>query len=520
MKKEPTRSQVWQNSNTTCPVCNQMSKTYLFVVNGLPIASCPNCGLVSVNPTLEISSESTNNTYHLPHSKTEHEAAQRYIVLLHKAIGRTGKLLVIAVKNHPFIQLAENLGYELTICTIDELEVGLNDKKIFDACVILYELTKTKDLTSTLENIWTILKNDGLLLLVTSSLSSWPARFFGKQWTEWRPENRFYFSWLSIQLALWRFGFENIAIKPDQRTYNLEHVYQRAITLPDTFLTYSIKLIHAIIPIAFRKIELKLTTSGMIVMAQRKHRRTIPLLSIVVPVYNEAQTFSTLMDSLLKKQLVSLNKEIIIVESNSKDGSREMVLQYANNPEVQIVLQESPQGKGNAVRAGLTQAQGDIVIIQDADLEYDINDYDALLEPLVNFQTAFVLGSRHDNAWKMRQFNDQPGMAMLLNFGHVLFATALNILYQGKMQDPFTMYKVFRRDCLYRLHFECNRFDFDFELVTKLLRKGYDPIEIPVNYSSRSFQEGKKVSVFRDPLTWIKALVKYRFVSPYIQEEK
>jgi hypothetical protein len=77
------------------------------------------------------------------------------------------------------------------------------------------------------------------------------------------------------------------------------------------------------------------------------------------------------------------------------------------------------------------------------------------------------------------------------------------------------MYKVFRRDCLYGLKFECNRFDFDFELVIKLLRKGYKPIEIPVNYCSRSFKEGKKVSAFRDPLTWIRALLKYRFVSIY-----
>jgi hypothetical protein len=87
------------------------------------------------------------------------------------------------------------------------------------------------------------------------------------------------------------------------------------------------------------------------------------------------------------------------------------------------------------------------------------------------------------------------------------------------MRDPFTMFKVFRRDCLYRVRLECNRFDFDFELVGKLLRKGYRPLEVSVNYRSRSFREGKKVSLFRDPITWIRALVKYRIRSPYVDEE-
>ena len=112
----------------------------------------------------------------------------------------------------------------------------------------------------------------------------------------------------------------------------------------------------------------------------------------------------------------------------------------------------------------------------------------------------------------MRQFNDQSLLAKSLNLGHVLFTTCLNVLYRKRMQDPFTMFKVFRRECLYGLEFECNRFDFDVELLSKLLRKGYEPLEIPVNYRSRSFREGKKVSLLRDPWTWLRAALKYRFV--------
>ncbi|HEX6975856.1 MAG TPA: glycosyltransferase family 2 protein, partial [Vicinamibacterales bacterium] len=205
----------------------------------------------------------------------------------------------------------------------------------------------------------------------------------------------------------------------------------------------------------------------------------------------------------------------VIVESRSTDGTRELVQSYEGRDGIVVVYEDRPRGKGAAVRNGLQRATGTIVIIQDADDEYDVNDYDALLEPIVTYHCAFVLGSRHMGSFKVRNFANQPAVSAFFNFGHVLFRTLFNVIYGQKLDDPFTMYKVFRRDCLHRLKFECNRFDFDFELVIKLVRKGYIPLEIPVNYTSRSFADGKKVSAFRDPLTWIRALVKYRFQSIY-----
>ena len=166
------------------------------------------------------------------------------------------------------------------------------------------------------------------------------------------------------------------------------------------------------------------------------------------------------------------------------------------------------------MRAGIKAVSGDYVLIQDADLEYDLEDYDALLEHLVAGRSAFVLGSRHGgrDVWKMRQFTGQRGLSMFFNLGHWFFTTLINVLFFQRLRDPFTMFKVFRRDCLSGLEFECNRFDFDFELLIKLIRKGYRPVELPVNYRSRSYQEGKKVSMFRDPLSWLGALVWLRWV--------
>jgi len=233
---------------------------------------------------------------------------------------------------------------------------------------------------------------------------------------------------------------------------------------------------------------------------------------VIVPVYNEVHTVRRVLDALLAKQLADVDIDVIVVESQSTDGSREAVLEYQHHPRVTLVLEERPRGKGHAVRAGLARARGDFILIQDADLEYDFEDYDVLLEPLVTGRQAFVLGSRHGgSALKMRRFADQPSVALLLNLGHSFFTTLVNVLFGLRLRDPFTMFKVFRRDCLFGLEFTCNRFDFDYELLIKLVRKGYRPIEIPVNYRSRSFNDGKKVSVFRDPLTWFRVLVRLRF---------
>jgi glycosyltransferase involved in cell wall biosynthesis len=234
--------------------------------------------------------------------------------------------------------------------------------------------------------------------------------------------------------------------------------------------------------------------------------------SIIVPVFNERATFPELMRTLLAKRLdhLGIDREIILVESNSTDGTRELVAGFAATPGVRVIWQDRPQGKGNAVRAGLGVASGDIVLIQDADLEYDLDDYEALLEPLLQERAAFVLGSRHSGTVRMREFTDQRLLGVVLDTAHVVFTGVINVLYGQSLKDPFTMFKVFRRDCLYGLRFECNRFDFDHELVIKLVLKGYRPLEIPVNYCSRSFKQGKKIRFFRDPPSWIAADLKYR----------
>ena len=261
----------------------------------------------------------------------------------------------------------------------------------------------------------------------------------------------------------------------------------------------------------FREVLARPSGSSILVTALPGPRPARPKCSIIVAVLNEQATFPVLMEALLRQNLPEADREIIVVESNSTDGTRELARQYEGHPEVTLVLEDRPRGKGHAIREGLRRATGDIVLIQDADLEYDLNDYHALLEPILSHRALFVLGTRHAGSWKMRRFAQQKSLAAVLNFGHAFFTGLINVLYRQNMTDPFTMFKVFHRDCLYGLEFQCDRFDFDHELVIKLVHKGYRPLEIPVNYASRSFREGKKVRMFRDPLTWLWVDFKLRF---------
>ncbi len=166
-----------------------------------------------------------------------------------------------------------------------------------------------------------------------------------------------------------------------------------------------------------------------------------PTLSVVVPVFNERATVQAALDALMAKRIAGWDIEVVIVESNSPDGSREIVQQYQGRPGVKIVLEDRPRGKGHAVRAGFAQMTGDVVLIQDADLEYDVADYELLLAPIIAGTHLFVLGSRHSpGQWSIRKFKGQFLSAALLNGAHWFFTAMIDVSLGLTLRDPFTMY--------------------------------------------------------------------------------
>lgn len=384
----------------------------------------------------------------------------------------------------------------------------------FEVCVLIDVIEHVRDPMALLKAVHRLLKPGGTLFVTAPSVDSWSARIMKQNWIRWKPEHLSYFNAENIQTALLRSGFNGLVVEPLRKVVTFDYARWHFENFPMPKLQPMIGALGALLPVRLQTRPFRLGAGGMAVFARKAEIPARESLSVIVAAYNEAETFEALVEAVLQKDIPNLDIEVIVVESNSTDGTREIAMKYAQHPRVKLVLEDRPRGKGHAVRSGLAAATGDYILIQDADLEYDLEDYDALIEPLVSGRNAFVLGSRHGgkNVWKMRKFAGQWALSSFLNLGHWIFTTLINVLFLQRLGDPFTMYKVFRRDCLYGLTFECDRFDFDFELLIKLLKKGYKPVEIPVNYRSRSFKEGKKVTMFGDPLSWLRALAWLWFV--------
>ena len=382
----------------------------------------------------------------------------------------------------------------------------------FDFVVFADVIEHVRDPRSFLQSVHALLTPEGLAVAILPSLDSLSARLMGSSWMEFKLEHLWYFSTSNLMRLLHSESYGAFRAFPARKSLSLDYIVGHFEHYPVEPISSILKFSRKALPQFVRRHRIKVTASGIVALAKRAEKRPLRKLSVIMPAYNEAQTIAAGIERVLAKTIDGVDIELVVVESNSTDGTREVVRSFAERDRVKIVLQDQALGKGNAVRAGFAAMTGDYVLIQDADEEYDIEDYDALLEPLLSGEAAFVLGARHGGgSWKMRRFSGQPLLSHIMNLGHWFFATLINVVYRLKLKDPFTMYKVFRVDCLHNLTFECNRFDFDCELVIKLARKGYIPIEIPVNYRSRSFEQGKKVNMFRDPLTWLWAITKFRF---------
>ncbi len=240
-----------------------------------------------------------------------------------------------------------------------------------------------------------------------------------------------------------------------------------------------------------------------------------PKLSIIIPVYNERATAATLLDRVLALELPGLAKEIVIVEGNSSDGTRELVRGYEERPRVKVVYEDAPRGKGAAVRLGLAEASGDFLLIQDGDLEYDPADIPTLLQPLLSGAADVVFGSRVMTApqhWQFRRFRGlERFFGFFVNLGGVLFTGLFNILYGTRLTDGATMYKLFRSQDLEVLRLRSDGFDYDWEISAKLAKKGLRFAELPVTYRARSRAEGKKIRFWRDGWKVLAAILRYRF---------
>jgi len=226
-------------------------------------------------------------------------------------------------------------------------------------------------------------------------------------------------------------------------------------------------------------------------------------LSIVIPVYNECDTWRELLARVEAVDLGEVAQQIILVDDCSTDGTRGQLEQFAaERPDAVVKFHEVNQGKGAALRTGFQAATGDFVVIQDADLEYDPGDFPALLEPLLAGRADVVYGSRFLNKPREKGY--------LSNYLANRFLTALSNLFTGlKLTDMETCYKMFKRELLQSLPLEQDRFGFEPEVTARLAAANAKVIEAPISYAPRTSEEGKKIG-FSDGLNAIRCIFKYR----------
>ncbi len=238
-------------------------------------------------------------------------------------------------------------------------------------------------------------------------------------------------------------------------------------------------------------------------------------LSVIMPVYNEVGTIAEILHHVRAVELtvpvgygpddgkvVEFEREIVLVDDGSTDGTREILRTLVDQPDMVIVYHERNQGKGGAVCTALQHASGDVMIIQDADLEYDPRDYPALLKPIVEGRSQVVYGSR---------FRGGPTRAMFFwhMVGNHFLTLVTNLLYNTILSDMETGYKVFTREVADKLHLQASGWGFDPEITAQIIKAGYRIYEVPISYTGREFEEGKKIS-WLDGLTVLWTLVRCR----------
>ncbi len=232
-------------------------------------------------------------------------------------------------------------------------------------------------------------------------------------------------------------------------------------------------------------------------------------VSIIIPIYNEHRTFHQVMERVRLAPLPpGCSKEIIVVDDGSTDGTGQMIGEYMRTGEIAGCRSASNAGKGAAIRKGIELASGDLVLIQDGDLEYDPNDYARLIEPILSGQAEIVYGSRFLGRGHFS--GRQSGMALRNRIANRILTMTANLLYSARITDEATAYKAFRTSILRGLPLDCRRFEFCPEVTAKLRRLGYRIHEVPISYNARGIGEGKKIRA-RDGFQAWWTLIKYRF---------
>lgn len=234
-------------------------------------------------------------------------------------------------------------------------------------------------------------------------------------------------------------------------------------------------------------------------------------LSIIIPVYNEERTILAILKKVSKVRLpANITKEIIVVDDSSADSTLK-ILKNIKNINFKLIVHNANKGKGAAVRTGIKESSGDYIVIQDADLEYDPEDYLKLLEPVIKAGEKIVYGTRLKN-YPLSFWGEEKTVLPLHLLANKFLTFLVNILFRANLSDMETGYKLFSREVLKKMDLKSNRFDIEPEITIKALKLGYNIKEVEIITRPRDYKEGKKIG-FMDGLSAIWTIIKYRFAN-------
>jgi glycosyl transferase family 2 len=492
----------WRPSVVQCPVCGGDRVHYSFSLQTVRVVQCTDCSfsfcaeqprLTSANAAAAL--ESLVGRY------------GSFSNILDKVVGD----LAISISSVELADWDMDGTVRVMPCRSDlakSLTDQLKESQQQRLIVSVGQLEAFSNPVHSLRVLYTQLQEGDITIFIFSDMRHFGANIGTREWERLIDGHAAYLDSQTATKVLFRAGFRSKgALRLQRRVSLLSWLESNEPVLK----TWKRRLLRLLPQRFLRHLHVTVALSDVAIVASRRKLKE-PLLSVIIPVFNEAATVRTVIDSVLGIHFEGAQIELIVVESNSNDGSREIVQGYAGHPRVTCIFEDSPHGKGHAIRLGLNHARGDVLMIQDADLEYDFEDYHSLIDPILRGREAFILGSRHGgrNRWKLRRFA-KPLLAKAYNIAHVFVTAYINVLFGLRLRDPQTMFKVFRRDCIEGIDFRSNYFNFDYELLLKIVRKGYKPREIPVNYRSRSHAEGKKIRMWRDAPLGLWTITKLRF---------
>jgi hypothetical protein len=490
-----------------CPACGSQSQRYLFHRTGVRFVRCRACDLVYADPI-----DPTDRAYFDIRALGQHDApvdrrhaSDDFAALLRtisrnyeRQHGRRPERVLVVGRWHPDFTAVALPDMEVTLAaTIDRDETRLVTHALTESfgpslaefdVVLLHEFVEAAhEPVKVLEGLSERLKPDAIVAVAFANMESIPSRLIRRRLKSFFDKKIAFYNAHSLEILMWRAGFRRLGNDLLRSTHSLGYVAAQLGLAP--------RAQQLLAKSGLARLSGRVASGREVIFFAPSPVDAVERLSVIMPVYNEERYVRDVIEALLAKD-VAIEREIIIVESNSADSSRAIVRSFDDEPAIKIVYQDRPRGKGNAVRAALKVASGTIVLIQDADFEYDLDDYDALLEPILQRRASFVLGSRSLGLddWKVRRYATSRIKGVLTNLAQVVFARTFNFLYQQNVTDINTMLKVFRIECIQGCHLGGDGFSLDIELVCKIVRNGFAPLEVPVNYVARGYDEGKKIN--------------------------